>query len=102
MPGSGVAGCGIIHNRSFSDPRGSLSAWDDVVPFDITRINCVYDVPSLAVRGLHAHTLIHELCVCLVGGLTVTVEDASGTKDMTISGPQRGSAHLPRDLDHAA
>ena len=75
---AGVVGCGIVHNHSFSDPRGSLSVWDDVVPFSMTRINFVYDVPEEAVRGKHAHALIHELCVCPVGGLTVTVEDASG------------------------
>ena len=86
---AGVAGCGIVHNHSFSDLRGSLSAWDDVVPFSMTRVNLVYDVPENAVRGKHAHTLIHELCVCPVGGLTVTVEDASGKKDMTISGPNK-------------
>ena len=81
----GVAGCSIVHNRSFSDPRGSLSAWDDVVPFSMTRVNFVYDVPENSVRGLHAHKLIHELCVCPVGGLTVTVEDASGKKDIVIA-----------------
>ena len=91
--GAGVAGSSIVHNRSFSDPRGSLSAWDDVVPFSMTRVNFVYDVPENSVRGLHAHTLIHELCVCPVGGLTVTVEDASGKKDMTISGPNE-AAHI--------
>ena len=82
-----------MHNHSFSDSRGSLSVWDDVVPFSMTRVNFVYDVPEKAVRGKHAHALIHELCVCPVGGLTVTVEDASGKKDMTISGPNE-AAHI--------
>ena len=89
----GVSGCRIIHNRSIKDPRGSLAPWDDSVPFAMTRVNMVYDVPSGAVRGGHGHTLIEELCVCPIGGLTVTVEDASGTKDMTISGPDEG-AHI--------
>ena len=82
-----------MHNHSFSDSRGSLSVWDDVVPFSMTRVNFVYDVPEKAVRGKHAHALIHELCVCPVGGLTVTVEDANGKKDMTISGPNE-AAHI--------
>eukprot|EP00322_Chrysochromulina_rotalis_P005372 CAMPEP_0115843270 /NCGR_PEP_ID=MMETSP0287-20121206/8226_1 /TAXON_ID=412157 /ORGANISM="Chrysochromulina rotalis, Strain UIO044" /LENGTH=483 /DNA_ID=CAMNT_0003296959 /DNA_START=43 /DNA_END=1494 /DNA_ORIENTATION=- len=59
----------------------------------MTRVNYVYDTPTGAIRGLHGHTLIHELCVCVVGGVTVTVEDGSGMKDMTISGPLE-AAHI--------
>jgi perosamine synthetase len=91
-PTTGVAACGMVYNRAISEApyRGTLCAWDDLVPFATTRMNHVYDVPVGAERGGHAHTLIHELCVCPVGSMTVTVEDGSGVKSMTISCPTEG------------
>jgi len=63
------------------------------VPFATTRVNYVWDVPSGLERGGHGHTKIHELCVCPVGSCTVTVEDGTGTKSMTITSPTEG-AHI--------
>jgi len=55
-PTSGVTACGMVYNRAFSEKeyRGMLCPWDDVVPFAVTRMNYVYDVPAGAVRGGHA------------------------------------------------
>ena len=48
----------------------------------------MYNVPVGMKRGFHAHTKVYELCVCVAGSMTVTVEDASGTKDTHISSPK--------------
>ena len=94
-PTTGVAACGMVYNRAFSEAnfRGSLCAWDDLVPFAMTRMNYVYDVPSGVARGGHAHTKVHELCTCPVGSCTVTVEDGTGVKSMTITNATE-AAHI--------
>ncbi len=91
-PTRGIAACGMVHNTAFCEKeyRGMLCPWDDKCPFKITRVNYVYDVPVGAVRGGHAHRLIHELCTCPVGSMSVTVEDATGSKTMTITSPTEG------------
>eukprot|EP00930_Biecheleria_cincta_P072003 TRINITY_DN59445_c0_g1_i1.p1 TRINITY_DN59445_c0_g1~~TRINITY_DN59445_c0_g1_i1.p1 ORF type:complete len:211 (+),score=31.30 TRINITY_DN59445_c0_g1_i1:57-635(+) len=94
--GFGVENCRIIENKSIMDPRGQLVPWDKpLVPFNMTRLNYIYDVPSGAVRGKHGHTKIYELCICVKGSMTVTVEDGTGVKDMFIDSPDKGALICP-------
>ena len=66
---AGVVGCGIVHNHSFSDPRGSLSVWDDVVPFSMTRINFVYVMcqKQLCVASTHTPSFTSYACAQSAG-----------------------------------
>lgn len=97
----GVAACRIIQNPSrelVEDPyRGKFVTWDrpGLVPFKVTRANYMWDVPEGVVRGHHAHEIVHELCVCLQGAMTVTVEDGTGTKSMRISSPTEAALIAP-------
>mmetsp|Transcript_21240 Transcript_21240/g.41558 ORF Transcript_21240/g.41558 Transcript_21240/m.41558 type:complete len:193 (-) Transcript_21240:380-958(-) len=94
--GFGVQNCRIIENTSIKDPRGQLVPWDNpLVPFNMTRLNYIYDVPKGVVRGKHGHTKIYELCVCVKGSMTVTVEDGTGIKDMFIDSPDKGALICP-------
>jgi len=95
--GRGVKDCGIIHNSSFSEKnfRGYLTPWDDLVPFQTTRVNCTYGVPDGVERGGHAHQIVHELCVVMMGSMTVVVEDHTGSKEMKISSPTEGAYIAP-------
>jgi len=95
----GVKACHIIHSREISETpyRGKFVTWDRPghIPFETTRANYMFDVPQGSVRGFHAHQVVHELCVCLHGAMTVTVEDATGTKSMRISSPTEGALITP-------
>eukprot|EP00747_Dinoflagellata_sp_TGD_P139025 gnl/TRDRNA2_/TRDRNA2_175851_c0_seq3.p1 gnl/TRDRNA2_/TRDRNA2_175851_c0~~gnl/TRDRNA2_/TRDRNA2_175851_c0_seq3.p1 ORF type:complete len:192 (-),score=32.12 gnl/TRDRNA2_/TRDRNA2_175851_c0_seq3:64-639(-) len=94
--GLGVENCRIIENKSIKDPRGQLVPWDKpLVPFNMTRLNYIYDVPTGVERGKHAHTKIYELCICVKGSMTVTVEDGTGVKDMFIDSPDKGALICP-------
>ena len=39
--------------------------------------------------------LVHELCVCVAGAMTVVVEDYSGVKEMRISKPTEAAYIAP-------
>ena len=49
-------GIKIIDIPKISDPRGNLAIIENnVIPFNIKRVYYLYDVPSDAYRGGHAH-----------------------------------------------
>eukprot|EP00928_Gymnodinium_smaydae_P056720 TRINITY_DN40045_c0_g1_i1.p1 TRINITY_DN40045_c0_g1~~TRINITY_DN40045_c0_g1_i1.p1 ORF type:complete len:176 (-),score=34.29 TRINITY_DN40045_c0_g1_i1:162-689(-) len=96
--GFGVENCRIIHNKVIVEAkyRGDFVPWDKpLVPFKTTRCNYMWNVPEGTIRGHHAHTKVYELCVCVQGSMTVSVEDASGTKEMHISKPTEGALICP-------
>ena len=65
------------------------------MPFQTTRVNYVWNVPEDVERGHHGHLLVHELCVCVAGAMTVVVEDYSGVKEMRISKPTEAAYIAP-------
>eukprot|EP00929_Paragymnodinium_shiwhaense_P058600 TRINITY_DN29352_c0_g2_i1.p1 TRINITY_DN29352_c0_g2~~TRINITY_DN29352_c0_g2_i1.p1 ORF type:complete len:167 (-),score=42.17 TRINITY_DN29352_c0_g2_i1:147-647(-) len=95
--GRGVKDCRIIKNKARAEAnfRGNLVPWDDVVPFEATRTNCIYDVPRGTIRGLHGHQIVHELCIAMSGSMTVVVEDYTGQKEMHISSPEEAAYIAP-------
>ncbi len=52
----------------------SERAW----PFAIARVYYIYDVPTSANRGGHAHKRCHELLIALRGEFSVTLEACDG------------------------
>ena len=56
----------IIEIPKISDPRGNLAVIEnDIIPFKIERVYYLYDVPSDAYRGGHAHKLLYQFLVPL-------------------------------------
>jgi len=95
--GRGVKHCRVIQNTAFSEKnfRGYLVPWDDIVPFQTSRVNCISGVPLDVKRGGHAHQIVHEFCVAVSGSMTVEVEDYTGKKSMHISSHTEGAYIAP-------
>ena len=56
--------------------RGNLGVLEkETVPFDIKRVYYLFDVPSTAYRGGHAHIDQLELLVALSGSFDVKLND---------------------------
>ena len=56
--------------------RGKLSFIEkDVIPFSIKRVYYLYDVPSDAYRGGHAHKKLIQLMISLSGSFEVLLDD---------------------------
>ena len=61
-----------------SQGRGKLSVIEkNIIPFDIMRVYYLYDVPSDAYRGGHAHKNLIQFMIPLSGSFEVLVDDAS-------------------------
>ena len=81
----------IINIPKVEDYRGNIAVIEkDVVPFDIKRVYYLYDVPSSAKRGGHAHKEQIELLIALSGSFDVILKDGKTTQTVTLNKPDKG------------
>jgi hypothetical protein len=84
----GVQDCRAVELPVIHAPEGNLTAIEGEggVPFPIKRVYYLYDVPTGAVRGGHAHRSLQQLLVPLSGSFDVLLDD----------GVEKCSVHLNR------
>ena len=97
--------CRFIDLPTIIDSRGNLSIIEQniQVPFNIKRIYYLYDVPSDAVRGSHAHKTLHQFIVALSGSFDVLLNDGVSSKRFHLDRAYRGLYLTPmlwRTLDN--
>ncbi len=74
-----------------SQGRGKLSVIEkDIIPFDIKRVYYLYDVPSDAYRGGHAHQNLIQFMIPLSGSFDVLVDDGNSKKKIMLNKPNKG------------
>lgn len=88
--------CRLIELPKITDPRGNLTFAEENnhVPFDIKRVFYLYDVPTAADRGAHAHKQLHQFLICLSGSFDVSVDDGSRQGIFHLNRPWIG-LHIP-------
>ena len=73
------------------DTRGNLSVVEgNTVPFALKRVYYLYDVPSGAARGGHAHIHQSEVLIALSGSFEVLLKDGQDEKTVRLSLPNSG------------
>ncbi|QCE41867.1 sugar 3,4-ketoisomerase [Psychroserpens sp. NJDZ02] len=86
------------------DERGVLAVIEkEVIPFDIKRVYYLYDIPSDAYRGGHAHKKLRQFLVPLSGSFDVILKDGNDTKIVTLNKPNKGLLIVPgiwRELEN--
>lgn len=81
----------IIDIPKIEDYRGNLAVIEkNVVPFDIKRVYYLYDIPSSAKRGGHAHKDQMEFLIALSGSFDVILKDGKNTEKVTLNKPNKG------------
>lgn len=82
----------IIDLPKILDPRGNLTVVEQLkdVPFPISRVYWVYDVPSGEHRGGHAHKRCREFIVAVSGSFTVTLDDTEHQSSFLLNHPYQG------------
>ena len=83
----------LIDIPKIVDPqgRGKLSFIEkDVIPFSIERVYYLYDVPSDAYRGGHAHKKLVQLMIPLSGSFEVLLDDGKKRKKVMLNKPDKG------------
>ncbi|HEX9979234.1 MAG TPA: FdtA/QdtA family cupin domain-containing protein [Flavobacterium sp.] len=87
----------VITIPKIEDYRGNIGIIEkDTIPFEVKRVYYLYDIPSTARRGGHAHREQVELLVALSGSFDVILNDRRETLTVTLNKPDKGLL-IPRD-----
>lgn len=71
--------------------RGNLAVIEkNTYPFNIKRVYYLYDVPSDAFRGGHAHKEVYELLIALSGSFEVLLDDGKIKQRVMLNKPNKG------------
>jgi hypothetical protein len=78
--------------RRITDTRGTLTVGEvpTEVPFAPARYFVVFDVPSLELRGEHAHKQCQQFLICLHGSCRVLLDDGAQRCEVTLDRPDMG------------
>lgn len=95
----------IIGLKVVPDHRGNLIAIDAEkdLPFPIRRVYYLYDIPSGAARGAHAHRQLRQLVIAISGSFQVRLEHAGKKEAFFMGQPNQGLVIGPmtwREMDH--
>ena len=81
----------LITIPTIEDYRGNIAVIEsDVAPFEIKRVYYLYDVPSTASRGGHAHKNLQQVLIALSGSFDVILKNGTETQIVTLNKPNRG------------
>jgi dTDP-4-dehydrorhamnose 3,5-epimerase-like enzyme len=93
----GIENFKIVDLPKITDPRGNLTFIEGGVhvPFDIKRVFYLYDVPTAADRGAHAHKTLHQFLICLSGSFDVAMDDGKDKRVIHLNRPWQGLSIPP-------
>lgn len=94
----------IIDIPKIENPEGNIAVIEkDTISFDIKRVYYLFDVPSSAQRGGHAHKELNQILIALSGSFDVVLKDGKITKKITLNKPDKGlivTNNLWRELEN--
>ena len=94
----------IINIPKVEDYRGNIAIVEkDTIPFAVKRVYYLYDVPSTAHRGGHAHKDQLELLIPLSGSFDVVLNDGKTIQKVTLNKPDKGlliKTNIWRELEN--
>lgn len=88
----GVKGASLIELPLIVDLRGSLTFAEvsQSLPFTPARYFLVFDVPSMEVRGEHAHRQCSQFLICIKGSCSVVIDDGLYRAEVVLNHPNLG------------
>jgi dTDP-4-dehydrorhamnose 3,5-epimerase-like enzyme len=100
-----LADCRTIELPVVAEPRGNLTFVESErhIPFPLRRVYYLYDVPSGAERGGHAHKQLHQLLIAISGAFDVHVDDGRERRSHHLNRPHKGLYIPPmvwREIDN--
>ena len=94
----------IIDLPKIEDVRGNIAVIENgAIPFEMKRVYYLYDVPSSAKRGGHAHKILWQVLIPLSGSFDVVLKDGKQEQTITLNKPDKGlliKSHIWRELEN--
>jgi len=86
----------IIKLPTYTDPRGSLTVLENILPFDIKRLYYIYNCSDDS-RGGHRHKKTIQALVCIKGSCVIDCNNGYEKKTITLDEPDTVLLLMPED-----
>lgn len=81
----------IIDIPKINNTKGNIGVIEnDTLPFDVKRVYYLFDVPSGAKRGGHAHKKLKQVILAISGSFDVVLKDGKSKETITLNRPDKG------------
>ncbi len=81
----------IIDIPKIENNLGNIAVIENgTIPFDIKRVYYLFDIPSSAIRGGHAHKKLKRVLIAISGSFDVVLDDGKTKKTVTLNKPDKG------------
>ena len=81
----------IIEIPKINNTKGNIGVIEnDTIPFDIKRVYYLFDVPSGAKRGGHAHKKLKQVLIAISGSFDVVLKNGKSKEIITLNRPDKG------------
>lgn len=89
--------CKILELKKVHNRAGNMTLIDSVIslPFQISRVYYIYDIPAGESRGGHAHKELHQLIVAASGSFDILFNDSTNRKSVNLNKPYYGLYVVP-------
>lgn len=91
-----IVDCCLIELPKIKNRAGNITAIENNIniPFGVSRVFYLYDIPGGEDRGAHAHKECHQFLVAASGSFEVQLDDGNEKKIVMLNQPYRG-LHIP-------
>lgn len=81
----------IIDIPKIENSLGNIAVIEgNSIPFEIKRVYYLYDIPSSAIRGGHAHKNLQQILIAISGSFDVVLKDGNSVKTIILNKPDKG------------
>ena len=81
----------IIDIPKINNKSGNIGVIENTtIPFDVKRVYYLFDVPSGAKRGGHAHKKLKQVLIAISGSFDVVLKDGKSKEIITLNKPDKG------------
>ena len=81
----------IIEIPKIANNLGNIAVIENnLTPFEIKRVYYLYDIPSDAKRGGHAHKNLQQILIAISGSFDVILKDGFSEQKITLNKPNKG------------
>ena len=81
----------IIDIPKINNTKGNIGVVEnDTIPFDVKRVYYLFDVPSGAKRGGHAHKKLKQVILAISGSFDVVLKNGKSKEIITLNRPDKG------------
>ncbi|NDP27188.1 MAG: WxcM-like domain-containing protein [Flavobacterium sp.] len=81
----------IIDVPKIENSLGNIAVIEkDTIPFEIKRVYYLFDIPSNATRGGHAHHKLQQVLIAISGSFDVVLNNGKTKETVTLNKPNKG------------